>query len=118
MQEFKFDYDEENNDLFIYNDKKKSAASVEIGDIVFDFDSSKRFSGIEIMNATRYLSELISGFKVSKLALAGILSCRVESKVLNNLLIVKIVLVTKEKLTIPVTLTVPRITAPSPALAS
>jgi uncharacterized protein YuzE len=118
MQEFKFDYDEENNDLFIYSGKKKSAASVEIGDIIFDFDKERGLSGIEIMNAPGYLSALISGIKVSKSALANLLSCKVESKIMNNLLLVKIILVMKEKEQIPVNLTIPRITNPSPAVAS
>ncbi|MBN2330313.1 MAG: DUF2283 domain-containing protein [Candidatus Aenigmarchaeota archaeon] len=118
MQEFKFDYDKENNDLFIYSGKKKSTASVELGDIVFDFDSKKSLSGIEIMNATKYLSALISGYKVSKSALANLLSCKVQSKMINNFLLIKIILVMKEEQQIPVNLTVPRITSPSPAIAS
>ena len=118
MQEFKFDYDEENNDLFIFSGKKKSAGSVEIGDIIFDFDSEKGLSAIEILNATDYFSALSPAHKVSRSALTGLLSCKVESKVMNNLLIVKILLVMKEGQQIPAIVTIPRITNPSPAVAS
>ena len=38
MKDFKFDYDEENDDLFIYLEGKKSAGAVEIGDFIVDFD--------------------------------------------------------------------------------
>ena len=38
MKEFKFSYDEGNDDLFVYLDGSKSEGAVEIGDFVFDFN--------------------------------------------------------------------------------
>jgi len=37
MEDFKFDYDSENDDLFIYLPKVKSAGAVEMGNFIFDF---------------------------------------------------------------------------------
>lgn len=41
MKKFEFDYDAQNDDLFVYDKETKSTASVEIGDVVLDFGRSK-----------------------------------------------------------------------------
>jgi len=120
MQEFKFDYDKENDDLFLYSTKTKTTASVEIGDVVLDFDKNKGLSGIEIMNATKFLNSLISDDRIliDKDTLANLIACRVASKVQNNFLFIKLLLLIKHKQKIPVNLSVPRISKSSPALSS
>ena len=119
MQEFKFDYDKENDDLFLYSPKTKSSASVEIGNIVLDFNKNKGLSGIEIMNVTRFLRSLISddNMLIDKDSLANIVACKVESKVHDNFLFIKLLLLMKHEQKIPVNLSVPRITKSSPALS-
>ena len=49
-QEFKFDYDESSDDLFLFSPKSKSKGSVEFGDIVLDFNNKKELVGIELIN--------------------------------------------------------------------
>ena len=118
MKKFEFDYDKENDDLFIFNKKVKSTASIEIDDLVLDFDRTKGLVGIEIMNATRFLKNLVTDYRISKKALSGMLSCKVESNTLNNMLFVKMILLMKEEQKIPINLSVPRITKPSPAMTA
>lgn len=60
MKEFKFDYDKNNDDLFIYLPDSKSAGAVEIGNFVFDFDKNENLVAIEIFEASKVLSKLIS----------------------------------------------------------
>ncbi len=60
MKDFKFNYDEESDDLFIYLEGKKSAGAVEIGDFVIDFDKDENLVAIEVINASEVLSKLIS----------------------------------------------------------
>ena len=60
MNDFKFSYDEKNDDLFIYLEGKKSAGAIEIGDFVIDFDKDENLVAIEVINASEVLSKLIS----------------------------------------------------------
>ncbi len=54
-----FDYDPEQDNLFLFNPKSKSNASIELNDIVSDFNSKKQLTAIEITNATKILKSLI-----------------------------------------------------------
>ena len=60
MKDFNFSYDEENDDLFIYLEGKKSAGAVEVGDFVIDFDDDENLVAVEIINASEVLSKLVS----------------------------------------------------------
>jgi len=60
MKDFKFDYDEENDDLFIYLPDKKSAGAIELGNFVFDFDENERLMALEILDASKTLSKIMS----------------------------------------------------------
>ena len=60
MKDFKFSYDEENDDLFIYLEGKKSAGAVEIGDFIIDFDEDENLVAVQIINASEVLSKLVS----------------------------------------------------------
>jgi uncharacterized protein YuzE len=60
MQEFKFDYDKENDSLFVYLDGSKSNGAIEVGDFVFDFDKSGNLVAIEIFNASEIFKEVLS----------------------------------------------------------
>ena len=116
MNNYKFSYDKEHDDLFIYDPESKSKGSVELGDIVLDFNSTKEFVGIQLMNASKILTE-ISGEKEMRTILRDMVDCRVEAKVHRSLLIIKILLITDTTQYSSV-LSVPHILESSPALVS
>ena len=60
MKDFAFDYDEENDSLFIYLPDKKSSGAVELGNFVFDFDENEKLMAIEILDASKTLSRVLS----------------------------------------------------------
>jgi len=58
MQKFNFSYDQDSDDLFLYSPKSKSKRSVEIGDLIFDYNSKKEFVGLQILGASKMLTDL------------------------------------------------------------
>ena len=60
MNEFKFDYDEVNDDLLIYLDGKKSSGAVEVGNFVVDFDEDENIVGMEILDAKKTFTDMMS----------------------------------------------------------
>ena len=58
MEKFNIDYDNESDDLFLYA-KEKSKGSVEIGDLILDFDRGGKLVGIEMLNATNFLCDCV-----------------------------------------------------------
>ncbi len=60
MQNFKFDYDKENDSLFVYLEGAKSNGAVELGDFVFDFDKKGNLTAIEIFNVSEIFKEVLS----------------------------------------------------------
>ena len=68
MEKFEFSYDENEDDLFIYLKDKKSAGAVEFGNFDFDFDSSENLVAVQISEASKILSKLISKIiKINKI---------------------------------------------------
>jgi len=63
----KFSYEQKTDDLFIFNPKEKSKGSIEMGDIILDFNNKKELVGIQIMNASK--------FTVSKKVLSKLKEC-------------------------------------------
>jgi len=57
MGETFFDYDPENDSLFIYK-KTKIKGSVEVGDIIVDISTDGKIKGIEMLNASEILKNL------------------------------------------------------------
>lgn len=57
MVKVKFSYDKENDDLFIYLPKSKSAGAIELGNFVFDFDENGKLVAIQIINASKVFSK-------------------------------------------------------------
>lgn len=43
MRSVKFDYDKDNDDLFLFDTKSKSKGSVEFGDLILDWRFNTRF---------------------------------------------------------------------------
>lgn len=117
MRNFKSDYDKENDDLFLYSEESKSSASIEIGDIVLDFDKNKGLVGMEIMGATNLIKSFIAEkMDINKTILSNIISCKVETISSGNFFIIKMVLLIKEDMKVPLNISIPRITTHSPSI--
>ena len=118
MSKFKFSYDKENDDLFLFNPNCKSKGSVELGDIILDYDNKKELVGLQIMNASQLIKEML--FEETVDSVAGVLNnlkeCKVETRSKNNVLIVKIYLFSTKRKISPV-ISLPTIREQSPALA-
>ena len=116
MKEFKFDYDSENDDLFIYSGKEKSKGAVEMGDLIFDFNSNKDLVALEIMNASKFIQEMLGkSILIDKKFLENIKSCSLEVRQHQNMLLVRLlILSSRGKVAVPIT--VPNVKSPSPAL--
>jgi len=111
MENFKFSYDEENDDLFIYLEGKKSKGAVELGNFVFDFDENENLVAIQIFEASKVLSKLLSRI----IKLAKIKNIRLEIVNFRNMTAVKMFVETsEEKIMAPII--VPRVKRSSPAL--
>ena len=68
MENFNFSYDEGNDDLFVYLEKKKSAGAVELGNFILDFDNEGDLVAMQILNVSEVLSKILSNIiEVSKL---------------------------------------------------
>jgi len=115
MKNYKFSYDKEFDDLLIFDSNSKSKGSVELGDIILDFNSKKEFVGIQLVNASKILKD-ISGEVDIDTVLKHLKECKVQTINKNNFLIIKILLTSDTK-QISSVLSVPNITESSPALA-
>jgi uncharacterized protein YuzE len=60
MIDFKFDYDLESDDLFVFLNGKKSSGAIELGNFIFDFDEKGDLVAMEILEASKTLSEIMS----------------------------------------------------------
>ncbi len=98
IRKFNFDYDSENDNLFLYNSKSKSKASIELNDIVIDFNSKKQLTAIEITNATKILKSLVKEkIKLNKKMLKEIKDCKIEIIKQNNNFIIRLFIELKSK---------------------
>jgi len=116
IRKFKFDYDYENDSLFMYTPNSKSKASVEIDDLIIDYNTKKEISAIELLNASKFFKDVGSkDFKLTREKLNEISECKIEIIPKNNFFMIKFdfTLKSKEKLFAPVM--VPTIHEPSPA---
>jgi uncharacterized protein YuzE len=111
MKNFNFDYDEENDDLFIYLEGAKSNGAVEIGDFVFDFDKDKNLVSIEILDATKVLSKLLAKI----INLSDLKELKADIINFRNMAAIRIKIITNSEPEM-INITIPRITEESPAL--
>ncbi len=87
----KFNYDSENDDLFLYNPKSKSKGSVELGDIILDYNTQKDLVGMQIMNASKLIKELTyKDISFVKTILTGLKKCTVDIVPKNNIILIKL----------------------------
>jgi uncharacterized protein YuzE len=112
LKKLNFDYDPENDSLFIYDTNSKSKASVELDDFIIDFNSNKEICAIEILNASRFFQEL--DFKES---LEGIKECKLDIITKNNSFLIKFIFTFKSNNEFRTPLIIPSINEPSPAIA-
>ena len=119
LKKFNFDYDFENDSLFLYNSKSKSKASIEMDDIIIDFDSKKEVSAIELLNASNFFSGMESEGEetIDKNMLKDIKECKIDVIAKSNFLVIKLLLVFKSMKTLAAPMIVPGIHKPSPAVA-
>jgi len=93
----KFDYDEEEDILFIYDPERKSFGSVELGgNVIIDFDGKKRVVALEFLDATESLSSL-TGKKITKKMLSGIKQAKFLAETKKGMLIIKFIILCAEK---------------------
>ena len=90
----KFDYDELEDDLFVYNPNCKSKSSIEVGDIILDLNNKKELVGIEFMNATNFLG--------NKELLKSLKDCSLEVRKLKGWMILKLKLTSKNRIIEPI----------------
>ncbi len=112
MKEFKFSYDEDNDDLFVYLSGAKSKGAVEIGNFVFDFDEKENLVAIQILEAKQVLSKLLSKI----IELTKIKEMRANIVNFRNMTMIRLEISTdseKESISMPI----PRIKEQSPALS-
>ena len=117
MRKYNFSYDKENDDLFLFIPKSKSKGSIELGDMVLDFNNKKELVGLQIMNASSLIKDLLGdNTNGIKAILKGLKECKVDAKVKRNMMIIKIWLMGNKREITPV-IPVPAINQSSPALA-
>jgi len=113
MKDFNFSYDDSNDDLFIYIEGAKSKGAVELGSFVFDFDGEENLVAIQISEASKILSKLISNIiEMTKIK-------EIKAEVINfrNMNAMKIIIET-ESGKAEGTIIIPMIKDSSPALMS
>src|SRR3989344_5441935 len=110
IKKYKFDYDPENDSLFIYNSESKSSSSVEIDDLIIDYNSNKEISGLELLNASQFFKDInLEGQPLSKALLKEIVDCRLEIIPKNNFVVLKFLLVFKANKIVTTPIMIPTI---------
>ncbi len=89
-----FDYDSENDSLFIYK-KSKIKGSIDIGDIVIDMSIEGKVAGIEMLNVSDILKNL--GVKAPKEILGNIKSVSIRAVYKQDSIMVYYSIVSKSK---------------------
>ncbi len=113
---FKFDYDYDNDNLFMYSGKSKSSGSVEIDDVIVDFNSKKEIVGLELLDASKFFKDLDKSLKLTKKRLSDISECKVEVLPRKSFYMLKLHLVidSKDRMVAPIYL--PSIDSKNPAV--
>jgi len=60
MEKFNFNYDPEEDDLFIYLEGKKSSGAIELGNFILDFNDNGDLVAIQILNVTEVFEKVLS----------------------------------------------------------
>jgi uncharacterized protein YuzE len=86
MQNFKYSYCAENDDLFLYLENSKSKGSIEVGNFVLDFDKKDNLVGIQIFEASKIFSKILSNI----VELTKIKEINIETENFRNMRAIKI----------------------------
>jgi len=112
-----YDYDNKYDSLFVYNKNRKAYGTLDLDEIYLDYDKKLNIVGIEIMNASNFLSAQTRK-RVFKKDLARIEKVKLSTEARKGFLLIKLLLeVKKEKelAQLPATLTVQNPKYRSPA---
>ncbi len=119
IRNFKFDYDSDNDSLFLYDPKSKSKASIEMDDLIIDFNSKKEVSAIELLSASVFFKNLGQDeISITRKSLANIKECKLEIITRSNFFVIKFMLVFASNEVFSTPLVVPTLREPSPALSA
>jgi uncharacterized protein YuzE len=117
MKKFNFSYDKKNDDLFLYNPDSKSKGCLELGEIIFDYNTKKELVGIQIMNASKILQEISEKeIIIIKEILSNLKESILDIKTKENMLIIKLYLISNLNKISPI-ISIPKIEKSSPSLA-
>jgi len=116
IRKFKFDYDYENDNLFMYDPDSKSRASVEMDDLIIDYNSKKEISAVELLNACEFFNNVgTSDMKIDKELLNEIIECNIDLTPKNNFFLMKFIMKFKSKKQLSTPIIIPTIHEHSPA---
>ncbi len=95
-----FDYDYENDSLFIYNPNSKSKGSVELDDLIIDYNANQEISSVELLNASQFFN---FGSSLNREKLTDLADCKLEVIPKHNFVVLRFLLIftNKEILTTP-----------------
>jgi len=111
MEQFKIDYDSENDSLFVYTGKKSKGA-VEIGSFVLDFDERGNLVAMEVLDSSKVFANLLS----KMIQLSRISSFKAEIFNFRNMASIKFS-ISDNQSTESATIILPRFLEESPALS-
>ncbi|HIH09511.1 MAG TPA: DUF2283 domain-containing protein [Candidatus Diapherotrites archaeon] len=94
---FKADYDPDEDILYLYSEKNKSKGSIEFGEIVIDFTAKGDIVGLEIFDASHYLSE-ITNHRLTKNSLLKASTANLSFLKKRGTTIIKMVIPLEEEL--------------------
>jgi uncharacterized protein YuzE len=98
MKKFQFNYDSEQDGLFLFSRKAQSEGGVELGPILLDFNSKDGLVGVELMHATEFLSSFLRLSKAEvRQMLKSLLECKVEMRIWGNHIATIQILLSSEK---------------------
>ncbi len=118
IQNFKFDYDDENDSFFLYDPRSKSKGSIELDDVIIDFNNKKEIVGIEILNTVDFFANMNEKeLKISKETLKNLKACKVDIITKSNFFVIKLVLLFENDQKLATTTLIPTIRESNPALA-
>ena len=93
MTNFNFSYDKKFDDLLLNKGKCKSAGSMEVGDLILDFDKRNQLVGVQFVNASKLMKNIFKDERDFRELLGSLKRVDVSAARHRNLMTVSIVLV-------------------------
>ena len=80
----------------MYNPKSKSKDSVEIDDLIIDYNSKKEISAIELLNASKFFKDINSkNINITKEKLKEISKCKIEIIPKKKIFMIKFIFISQ-----------------------